>query len=79
MTPSIQSTHTEAAAKGIKRKISKTELLMARPRLGGVDGENGFFLATPSVLEYFDYEVGETYRQDSRITEPKWWDIQLYR
>lgn len=86
MAPSIRTTYTtpnlslntEAAAKGTKKKISKTDMLMARPPLGGVDGENGFFLATPSVVEYFDYEVGKTYRQDSRITEPKWWDVRVY-
>lgn len=77
-TPGL-SPNIEAAAKGIKRKISKTGLLTARPPLGDVDGENGFFLATPSVVEYLDYEVGKIYRQDSRITEPKWWNVQVYR
>lgn len=46
---------------GTKGK-SKTELLMAKPPKGRADGENGYFLATPSIVEYLDYGVDETYR-----------------
>lgn len=45
---------------GTKGK-SKTQLLMATPPKGRADGENGYFLATPSIVEYLDYGVDETY------------------
>lgn len=41
---------------------TKTELLTAIPVRGGVDGEHGYFLATPAVVEYLAYEVGQHYR-----------------
>ena len=46
---------------GIKGK-SKTELLTAIPARGSTDGENGYFLATPSIVEYLDYRIDGAYR-----------------
>ena len=41
---------------------SKTELLTAIPARGSTDGENGYFLATPSIVEYLDYRIDGAYR-----------------
>lgn len=44
--------------------LSKTELLTSVPPRGCMEGENGYFLATPAVVEYFDYWVGQTFRYE---------------
>lgn len=44
--------------------LTKTELLTSVPPRGCVEGENGFFLATPAVVEYFDYWLGQTFRYE---------------
>ena len=56
------SQHILLAPGGGAKGRSKTELLTAIPPKGRADGENGYFLATPSIVEYLDYEVDGTYR-----------------
>lgn len=58
--------HGPSATKtaGRKKALSKTDLLSSWPPQGAVEGENGYFLATPAVVEYFDYWVGRTFRAE---------------
>ena len=58
--------HGPSATKtaGRKKALSKTDLLSSWPPQGAVEGENGYFLATPAVVEYFDYRVGRTFRAE---------------
>ena len=70
-TTSTSSTHqatahdpssTKTAAR--HKVLTKTDLLTSWPPQGAVEGENGYFLATPAVVEYFDYWVGQTFRAE---------------
>lgn len=65
MSGSLTS-HVRMALLGVTNKVkTKTELLLAVPARGQVDGENGYFLATPSIVEYFAYEENGQYRWGS--------------
>eukprot|EP00903_Cladosiphon_okamuranus_P011029 g10416.t1 len=58
--------HSKLASKTVRktRTLNKTDLLTSWPRKGALEGENGYFLATPAVVEYFDYWVGRTFRAE---------------
>lgn len=58
--------HSQSVSKTVTRQkaLSKTELITSWPRQGVLEGENGYFLATPAVVEYFDYWVGRTFRAE---------------
>lgn len=47
-----------------KKTLSKTELVAAWPPQGALEGEHGYFLATPAVVQYFDYWIGRTFRAE---------------
>ncbi|CAN0093832.1 unnamed protein product, partial [Ectocarpus sp. 12 AP-2014] len=55
---------SDARLKTRNKALTKTELLASIPPPGDVDGENGYFLASPSVVEYFEYWVGQTFRAE---------------
>lgn len=58
----LTCTTSDARVKTRNIGLTKTEILASIPPPGDVDGENGYFLASPSVVEYFDYWVGQTFR-----------------
>eukprot|EP00752_Nemacystus_decipiens_P011479 g10191.t1 len=60
----LQATACDQSAEKMaarRKTLSKTDLLSLRPPQGALEGENGYFLATPAVVEYFDYCVGKTF------------------
>ncbi|CAB1097206.1 unnamed protein product [Ectocarpus sp. CCAP 1310/34] len=53
-----------ARLKTRNKALTTTKLLASIPPPGDIDGENGYFLASPSVVEYCDYWVGQTFRAE---------------
>ncbi|CBJ28265.1 conserved unknown protein [Ectocarpus siliculosus] len=60
----LTCTTSDARLKTRNKALTKTELLASIPPPGDIDGENGYFLASPAVVEYFDYWVGQTFRAE---------------
>lgn len=59
-----RSGHAQSGAGSVPLLGERARGLSLPAPAGGVVGEYGYFLATPSVVEFTEYDVDDTYRQE---------------